>query len=68
MTLDEIRKRVEACNTDDGINHGKKHLEDCFDCTIEKYEDGFIYCPLRWSGRTCEECMEIFQERTEKYY
>jgi hypothetical protein len=60
MMLDEIRARIEACHTDDGIDHGDFHLEDCLDATIEKYEDGTVYCPITWSGGTCEECMEIF--------
>ena len=66
MTHEEIRARIEACHTDDGIDHGKRHLEDCLDCTIEKYEDGFIYCPLTWSGGSCEQCMEILEKRLEK--
>lgn len=53
---------------DDGIDHDDFHLEDCLDATIEKYTDGTIYCPITWSGGTCEECMKIFQERLEKYY
>lgn len=52
---------------DDGIDHGDYHLEDCMEATIERYEDGTIYCPITWSGRTCEECMEIFERRMEKY-
>jgi len=52
---------------DDNIDHGDFHLEDCLDATIEKYDDGHVYCPLTWSGGTCEECMEIFERRMEKY-
>lgn len=52
---------------DDNIDHGDFHLEDCLDATIEKYADGTIYCPITWSGGTCEECMEIFERRMEKY-
>lgn len=52
---------------DDNIDHGDFHLEDCLDATIEKYTDGTIYCPITWSGGTCEECMEIFERRMEKY-
>lgn len=51
---------------DDNIDHGDFHLEDCFDATIEKYTDGTIYCPITWSGGTCEECMEIFERRMER--
>ena len=53
---------------DDNIDHGDYHLEDCLDSTIEKYEDGTVYCPIAWSGGNCEECMEIFERRTERYY
>ena len=38
---DEIRARIEACHTDDGIDHGKHHIEECFWAIIDKYEDGF---------------------------
>lgn len=51
---------------DDNIDHGDFHLEDCLDATIEKYTDGTIYCPITWSGGTCEECMEIFERRMER--
>ena len=51
---------------DDNIDHGDFHLEDCLDSTIEKYEDGTVYCPITWSGGTCEECMEIFERRMER--
>ena len=39
---------------DDNIDHGDYHLEDCLDSTIEKYADGHVYCPITWSGGTCE--------------
>ena len=51
---------------DDNIDHGDFHLEDCLDATIEKYADGHVYCPITWSGGTCEECMEIFERRMER--
>ena len=51
---------------DDNIDHGDYHLEDCLDATIEKYDDGHVYCPITWSGGTCEECMEIFERRMER--
>lgn len=63
---DESRARVEACHTDDGIDHGRHHIEECFWAIIDKYEDGHIYCPITWSGGTCEECMEIFEKRMER--
>ncbi len=50
----------------DNIDHGDFHLEDCLDATIEKYDDGHVYCPITWSGGTCEECMEIFERRIER--
>jgi hypothetical protein len=51
---------------DDNIDHGDFHLEDCVDATIERYEDRTVYCPITWSGGTCEECMEIFERRMER--
>ena len=51
---------------DDGIDHGDYHLEDCMEATIERYEDGTIYCPITWSGGSCEQCMEILEKRLEK--
>lgn len=67
MTDNEIRARIAACHTSDGIDHGKRHLEDCLDAVIEKYEDGYIYCPIAWAGGNCEECMEIFERRMERF-
>ncbi len=63
---EEIRARVEACNTADGIDHGKKHVEECLNALIEKYTDGYIHCVLNWSGVTCDECMEQFEKRLER--
>lgn len=51
---------------DDNVDHGDFHLEDCMDATIERYADGHVYCPITWSGGTCEECMEIFERRMER--
>lgn len=49
--------------TDDGIDHGSWRLEDCLEAVIERFEDGFILCPIIWSGGGCEECYEIFERR-----
>lgn len=54
------------CNTADGIDHGKGRLEDCLDAVIERYEDGYVLCPILWSGGGCEECMEVFERRQEQ--
>lgn len=54
---------MSTCNTADGINHGNHILADCFEAVIEKYEDGYILCPILWSGGRCEECMEVFERR-----
>ena len=51
------------CNTADGVNHGNGRLEDCLDAVIERYEDGYVQCPILWSGGSCEECMEVFERR-----
>ena len=53
--------------TDDGIDHGTHRIEDCLDATIERYEDGFVLCPILWSGGKCEECMEIWERRQERF-
>ena len=52
---------------DDNIDHGDFYLEDCIEATIEKYADGTIYCPITWSGGNCEECMDVFERRMERY-
>ena len=52
--------------TADGIDHGEGILADCFEAVIEKFEDGYIQCPILWSGGKCEECMEIFEKRQER--
>ena len=52
--------------TADGIDHGDCILQDCFEAVIEKYEDGYILCPILWSGGKCEECMEVFERRQER--
>lgn len=49
--------------TADGIDHGQSRLEDCLEAVIERYEDGYILCPLLWSGGSCEECYETFERR-----
>lgn len=57
------RGKSMKCNTDDGIDHGDGQLQDCFEAVITKYEDGYILCPILWSGGSCEECMAIFERR-----
>ena len=52
--------------TADGIDHGKFILQDCFEAVIEKYEDGYILCPILWSGGSCKECLEAFERREQK--
>ena len=51
--------------TADGINHGKSILTDCFEAVVEKYEDGYMLCPILWSGGSCEECIAAFERRQE---
>ena len=62
-------KRTSAytipCNTDDGIDHGFGRLEDCLEAVIERYEDGYVLCPILWSGGGCEECYEAFERREQ---
>lgn len=66
LAMTDIQKRIEACNTADGIDHGRHHVEDCLNALIEKYEDGYVQCVLTWNGGSCEECMELFEQRLER--
>ena len=36
------------CHTADGIDHGNGRIEYCLEATIERYEDGYILCPILW--------------------
>ena len=58
---------MSQIRTADGIDHGDCIIQDCFEAVIEKYEDGYILCPILWSGGSCEECMEVFERRVERY-
>lgn len=49
--------------TADGIDHGASRIEDCLEAVIERYEDGYICCPIIWSGGGCEECFEVMERR-----
>ena len=53
--------------TADNIDHGEARLEECLEANITRFEDGYVLCPILWSGGSCEECMEIFEKRVEKY-
>lgn len=66
MTPEEIRARIEACHTADGIDHGRRRIEDCLNAVVERYEDGYILCTLNISGCSCDECMELFEKRLER--
>jgi len=46
--------------------HGKRTLTDCFEAVVEKYEDGYMLCPILETGGKCEECMEVFEEREKR--
>lgn len=50
--------------TADGIDHGSCTRTICLEAQIEKYEDGYVLCPILWCGGSCEECYEIFERRT----
>lgn len=56
---------MSSCNTADGIDHGGHRVEECIWAIVERYEDGYIWCPILWSGGKCEECMEILERREE---
>lgn len=49
--------------TADGIDHGKSQLTYCLEAVIEKFEDGYVLCPILWSHGSCEECYEVFLRR-----
>lgn len=49
-------------NTDD------VKLEDCLEAVIERRPDNTVLCVLLESGaRTCEQCMEIWEKRQERF-
>lgn len=51
----------------DGVDHGAFVLSDCIWAVVHRCEDGYTGCPLLDSGNwTCEECMDILNERIEK--
>ena len=52
--------------TSDDIDHGEARLEDCLWAVITRFEDGYVLCPILWSGGECEECMEIFERNLER--
>lgn len=54
--------RVE---TDDNIDHGTAQLEDCLEANILRFKDGFVLCPIIWSGGECSKCYEAFERRTD---
>lgn len=54
------------CYTADDIDHGFGRLEDCLEAMIERYEDGYVLCPILWSGGGCEECYEAFERREDR--
>lgn len=58
---------IPRIRTADGIDHGDYRLEDCFEANIVRFEDGYVLCPILWSGGKCEDCMEIFEKRLERF-
>ena len=52
--------------TADGIDHGEAETTCCLEAWIDKFEDGYVLCPILESGGSCENCMEIFNERIER--
>jgi hypothetical protein len=51
--------------TADGIEHGGARLEDCLEAVITRFADGYVLCPILWSGGNCEECMDVLERRAE---
>ena len=61
--MDGFNTRIE---TADEIDHGMARFEYCLEAVIYRFEDGYVLCPLLWSGaRGCEECMEIWEKEME---
>lgn len=52
--------------TSDGINHGSGRLEDCLWAVVERFEDGYLLCPILWRGGSCEECYEAWSRQEER--
>ena len=57
---------LQIC-TADGEDHGLARIEDCLEAVIYRFEDGYVLCPILWSGGSCEGCMEIFEKRIERF-
>lgn len=52
--------------TADGIDHGMARIEYCLQASIDRFEDGYVLCPILWSGGTCEECMEAWERYEDR--
>lgn len=53
--------------TADNIDHGSYRVEVCIWAMVERYEDGYVLCPLlATEGGNCEECYEIFEKQLEE--
>ena len=64
ISMNGFNTRIE---TTDNIDHGMARFEYCLEAVIYRFEDGYVLCPLLWSGaRGCEECMEIFEREMER--
>ena len=53
-----------STRTADNVDHGDFRIEDCLEAVIERYQDGYVLCPILWSGGKCEECYESFERRS----
>lgn len=62
--MNSFNTRIE---TADEIDHGLARYENCLDANIYRFEDGYVLCPILWSGGRCEECMEVFERRQERF-
>ena len=52
--------------TADGIDHGNYTIEECFEAVVERYDDGYVLCPLNWQGVKCDECLAVFEQELER--
>ena len=63
--MSRLRRQRMTLRTADGIEHGDARLEDCLEAVVTRFADGYVLCPILWSGGSCEECMDVLERRME---
>lgn len=51
--------------TADGIDHGLAESTCCLEAWIDKFEDGYVLCPILIGGGKCADCVDILETRVE---